>query len=436
MLRPLALLIAAAGMAAALTVTMPAQPALDRLVGARENAYRANNIGVTRLEQFDFAAAAAEFRRALEADPRLAIARLNLGIALFYASDPDGAEREIVAARPDLPEAPQPDYMLGLIARSTGRMEEAIAAFARAQRMDPADPGTAVNLGQLYRQERKHQEAIAEFRRALDVAPYNATAAYGLANSLLLAGRGDEGREAMAHFERLSASSYATTYSQTYLEQGRYAEAIASTGAEPALVNTAIPDVRFSDATAMLPASGRAPADEPAAGGVTLVDLDRDGDLDLVASGARGMRAFRNGAGRFADVTAAMLGRGAAAPATAVLAGDYDNDGDADLAVLRPDGISLLRRQPAGFADVTAAAELGSVPAARDRPPGSTSITTATSICSWLRALMARQRRASFATTETDDSATSRPKPVSPSPRASSRSCPPTSTTGAISTCF
>jgi hypothetical protein len=39
--------MAAAGMAAALTVTIPAQPAPDRLVAARENAYRANNIGVT-----------------------------------------------------------------------------------------------------------------------------------------------------------------------------------------------------------------------------------------------------------------------------------------------------------------------------------------------------------------------------------------------------
>ena len=73
----------------------------------------------------------------------------------------------------------------------------------------------------------------------MEAAPYNATAAYGLANTLVLAGPADEGRAAMAHFQKLSESSYAITYSQTYLEQGRYAEAIASTGAEAPLVDTA-----------------------------------------------------------------------------------------------------------------------------------------------------------------------------------------------------
>ena len=37
------------------------------------------------------------------------------------------------------------------------------------------------------------------------------------------------------------------TFSQAYLEQGRYAEAIASTGAEPGLVSEAVPDVTFAD---------------------------------------------------------------------------------------------------------------------------------------------------------------------------------------------
>ena len=344
--------------AATLLAAAEAQSPGERAVTGREDAYRANNIGVTRMEQFDFAAAAASFRRALEADPGLAIARLNLGIALFYGGDPEGASRELTAARPDLAGKPQADYVLGLIARGAGQTAEAIEAFLRVQRIDSGDPGTAINLGQLYRQERRHQEAVEAFRRAMEAAPYNATAAYGLANTLMLAGRTDEGRDAMAHFERLSKSSYAITYSQTYLEQGRYAEAITSTGAEAPLVDTRTPDVGFADATATLP---RAPvAAERDEGSVSAADFDNDGDLDLIESGAAGVRLLRNGGG-FADVSASMLGGAAAARATAVLAGDADNDGHTDLLVLRQDGIRLLRRAPAGgFTDVTATAALAS----------------------------------------------------------------------------
>ena len=193
----------------------------------------------------------------------------------------------------------------------------------------------------------------------MEAAPYNATAAYGLANTLVLGGREDEGREAMAHFQRLSESSYAITYSQTYLEQGHYAEAITSTGAEAQLVDTRIPDIAFTDATAMIP-RGRAPTTAGGGdGSVATADLDGDGDLDIVDSGAAGVRMFRSGAGRFADITAAMHVAAASGPATAVVPGDYDNDGDADLAVLSPGGLRLLRRDPTGFTDVTAAAELG-----------------------------------------------------------------------------
>ena len=87
---------------------------------ARERAYRENNVGVARLEQYDYREAAASFRRALEADPRLAAARINLAIALLYDSQLDEADREARAAADQMPSAPQPPYVRGLIARLAG----------------------------------------------------------------------------------------------------------------------------------------------------------------------------------------------------------------------------------------------------------------------------------------------------------------------------
>ena len=284
-------------------------------IAARENAYRANNIGVARLEQYDFPTAIAAFRRALEIDPALSLARLNLGIALFYGGEPEAARKELEAAKTALPDRPQPDYVLGLIARAADRTDDAVRAFTRVRELDPADVGAAINLGQLLVQQRRFDEAIKLLRPAVEAEPFNATAAYGLATALVRSGATDEGRAAMDKFQKLRESGYAVTFSQAYLEQGRYAEAIASTGAEAGLVNEAMPDVRFVDlgSVATYPAAA-----DP--GGLTLADLDGDGDVDLIDAGASGLKLYRNDGGKFTamplDAALAGTGRPPRSPAT------------------------------------------------------------------------------------------------------------------------
>jgi tetratricopeptide (TPR) repeat protein len=322
---------------------------------ARENAYRANNIGVARLEQYDFPAAVAAFRRALELDPALSLARLNLGIALFYAGEQDEARKELEAAKTALPDRPQADYVLGLIARAADRTDDAVRAFSRVHELDPTDAGAAINLGQLLVQQRKFDEALKLLRPAVESEPFNATAAYGLATALVRSGAAEEGRVAMDKFQKLRESGYAVTFSQAYLEQGRYAEAVASTGAEAGLLNEAIPAVRFT------PAAGPTEATPPG-GSVTLADLDGDGDLDLIEADALGLRLYRNDRGRF---TAMPVGAQLPGPPVGVVAGDCDNDGDADLLVLRASGVSLLRQEAKGrFVDATSAAGLAGFTAA------------------------------------------------------------------------
>jgi tetratricopeptide (TPR) repeat protein len=313
--------------------------AAQRESAVPEAAYRASNVGVAYLEQYDFSRAAAQFREAIQAAPQFATARLNLALALFYAGDLDAARREAEAARDRMPDRPHPHYVLGLIARETGGPVDALAHFQRVRTIDPGDVGTAINVGQVHLQEGRHREAADAFRTGTTLEPYNVTAAYGLAMALVRSGASEDGAAAMQRFEQLRDSEYATTYSRNYLEQGRYAEAIQSTGAEPELVDERTPDVSFR------------PADEAIApdrtGGVTLHDYDRDGDLDLLVGHVDGIRLLRNDDGRFRDVTAeAGLDD---VPARAVLAGDVDNDGAADLLLLLPDrGVALYRQSPPG----------------------------------------------------------------------------------------
>jgi cytochrome c-type biogenesis protein CcmH/NrfG len=328
----------------AVAIVAAAQP------GARlEPAYRASNLGVARLEQFDFDAAATAFRDALAIEPSLGTARVNLAIALLYAGQLDAARAAAEAAATALPDAPQPPYVLGLIAKAQDRPDDAIAAFRRVLRLDPSDAATRINLGQVYLQQRDAVQAVSLFREALAAEPYNVTAAYGLATALLRGGQAAEGADAMTRFQSLRDSAYGVTYGPNYLQQGRYAEATVSTGAEPGLVDERTPQVTFVDAT---PDGFRGTH-----AGFTL--FDAGGDLDLLAVDSTALRLLRRPAGgRFTDITtAAALTRAPPGTGVGAVFGDYDNDGKADVFLLRGGGNRLLHQGAGGaFADVTAAA--------------------------------------------------------------------------------
>jgi tetratricopeptide (TPR) repeat protein len=323
----------------------------------RERAYRSNNRGVALLEQFKAADAAAAFREALGLAPDLRLARVNLAVALLNVPDLPGAEREARAALTSQPDSLHAQYVLGLAARGLDRADDAKAAFRAVIARDPADVGAQVNLAQMLMQDRAYPEAIAALRAALAAQPYNATAAYNLGLALNRSGQADEGQKMLERFRVLRESGAATLIGQSYPEQGRYAEAQASTGAEADLVDAATPAARFVDATAItLPADGaKKPAGRP-----LLLDADGDGDLDLFDAGPAGLRAWRNDAGRFTD---AMTGWGLTSGGGAVgaVAGDVDGDARPDLVVLRDAGVTLLRNGPDGrFSNTTGVAGLGS----------------------------------------------------------------------------
>ncbi|HEV2834271.1 MAG TPA: FG-GAP-like repeat-containing protein, partial [Pyrinomonadaceae bacterium] len=333
---------------------------------AREDAYRANNQGVALLEQFKYKEAAEAFKRALQLAPDLALARINLGIALFNVPDLPAAQRELQAAATLAPSAPQPPYLLGLAAKTQNRPDEAITYFQKVLRIDPNDVGANVNLGQLYAQQRKYTEAIAALRIAIAAEPYNATALYNLGTALVRGGQRDEGMKVIAQFQELRQRGSGTTLGTNYLEQGRYAEAIASTGAERDLVDKRVPEVVFRDVTVSnLYAAGDWPnpdtRPEQDGGAVVLFDYDGDGDLDLLEVAGGRQRLARNDGGKFVDIAAqsGALAKISSGIGVAAIAGDYDNDGKPDLFIVRNTGSALYHNDGNGsFSDVTAAAKI------------------------------------------------------------------------------
>ena len=337
------------------------QPTGGTPAAQRERAYRGNNVGVAHLEQFDYPGAEAAFREALKLHPGLALARLNLAIALFYGGRAADAATEAGAAAKALPDVPQTHYVLGLAARGEDNLDEAVAAFERVLKIDPEDAGAKIQLGQIRLQQRRYDDALRLFQEAVAAEPYNVTAAYSVALALTRSGKPEEGRAAMQRFETLRDSPYGFTYAQTYLAQGKHAEAIASTGAEPELVSQATPDVTFSDASAaMLPAAGS----RTAAGAITLFDADSDGDLDLFVAGGPAQRLLRNQDGVLTDDSGrARVGTAASRGPSRAVAGDFDNDGRMDLFVAGAGAFQLLQQMPdTTFQDVTSKAGFPSPP--------------------------------------------------------------------------
>jgi Tfp pilus assembly protein PilF len=352
----------AACLAAALLLIQPAETPRQRL----ERAYRLSNRGVALLEQYDYPSAATAFRDALAIEPSLGHAHLGLAIALLYAGQGEAALPEARAAAAALPSAPQPSFVIGLIGRSLNQADVAEPAFRRVLEIDPADAASEVNLGQLLMAKRQFPDALAAFRAAAAAEPYNATAAYGLATALTRSGDPAAGQQQMTKFQTLRDSPYAVTYSQSYLQQGRYGEAISSSGAEPDLVDRATPPVTFVEAaglaieTRLPPIASALPRDlHPAV--ATWVDVDHDGDLDLVT--AAPIRLLRNnGNGSFTDITReaglAVPDGDLSAPA-AIVPTDFDNRRDVDLLILSGGTLRLYRNMRDGtFQDVAAAVGL------------------------------------------------------------------------------
>ena len=269
-----------------------------------EEAYRINNAGVAALERYDYKAAAALFRDALRVDPTVALVHLNLAIALHHDGQSELALREAQTAAQLLPREPRAWFLIGLCARGVDDVA-AVAAFDRVLGIDPSDAAALINLGQIHIDNARYSEAVDALTKAVAAEPFNATAAYGLGTALMRARRITEGQAAMARFQTLRNAPYATLYSAAYLQQGRYAEALVSTGAEPQLVEARTPETHFVEATAeALPSPSLPPASW-----AVLADLDGDRDMDLLVGAGSSARVLtRGGASWTAGPTLAASG--------------------------------------------------------------------------------------------------------------------------------
>jgi Tfp pilus assembly protein PilF len=320
-----------------------------------EDAFRFNTLGVAYMNQQKFAEAQKYFEKALAADPKFAIARLNLGISLLSQQKLDPAREALEEATRRLPDDPYAWYNLGLVFKSTGETQKGIDAFRRVTQLSP-EADAHYFVGYLESQLQHYDEAIAEFQKALAAFPYHASAEFGIARAYQRKGDTDSAKQHLARFQKITTEHLGAPFGAGYGDQGRFSLAelgrsgVAS--APPAIV------VQYKEQTVVTAAGERANFPGPSTG-ACFFDYDGDGrpDLFLVSAAADGASHLLHnaGQGRFEDVTdksgIALKGAG-----LGCAAGDFDNDGHTDLAVCLSDGVRLLRNKgDAKFEDVTQA---------------------------------------------------------------------------------
>ncbi|MGE0105300.1 MAG: FG-GAP-like repeat-containing protein [Blastocatellales bacterium] len=335
----------------------------------REELYRLNNIGAAYMEQYKHEEAVSQFKKALAADADFAPARINLAMAYFFLNDSKAALEEARAAVKLAPASLHARYVLAATLRNEKQYDESIAEFNKVLEVDPGDPATNIQIGQIYSLRQKYAEAITAFRRALDAEPYNATAAYSLAQALIRSGNAPEGQKMLGTFQKLRTSGYATTLGNVYGEKGRYAEAVVSTGIEPDLQapqakiaysgSKILPAIK-SSAIGQLAGRRLTKADfteatrksliDAFASNILAADIDADGHTDLFISGIDGdgkpfIRILKNDGGKLTEQTTGITVK---APVSGAVFGDYDNDSKPDVLLFGYRMLALWRNNGDG----------------------------------------------------------------------------------------
>jgi tetratricopeptide (TPR) repeat protein len=190
-----------------------------------------NSIGVDLMKQFLYREAAEEFRKALAEDANYNLARINLGIALYYDAELDSAQQALEEALVRDPANPYANYTLGLVLKHKGLTEEAEVRFKRVADVDPKCAAAFYNLGVALARQGRSREAEANLRHALQLDPKNAAALYNLGSLLVKLERVQEGHEFLEKFRALPPGAEITTgmgSGPQYGKAGKYA--LASDG--------------------------------------------------------------------------------------------------------------------------------------------------------------------------------------------------------------
>src|SRR6266568_3968155 len=130
--------------------------------------------------------AIAETEKALQLDPKLVLAHVNLIILYGRTGNLEKAEEHYLAAvRLNPNQFPDAHYDYAVVLMKEGKLDEAERVFRKALEIDPSFADAYNNLGYLFERQGKPAEAIAEYKKAVEHKPSFRQAHFNLGRLLV-----------------------------------------------------------------------------------------------------------------------------------------------------------------------------------------------------------------------------------------------------------
>lgn len=185
--------------------------AVAGLVKAAPDSARLRQITAELLEtEGDYAGAVAQYRKALESEPRLPGAHRALGVALMNQAN-DETTREQAAREFEQELALNPndalaEYQLGELMWVANRPADALTRFQRAIERQPGFPDALIAAGKVLISTNRAEAAIPLLEKAAALDSWNEVARYRLAQAFQKTGNRAGAEQSLADFRRLRSA--------------------------------------------------------------------------------------------------------------------------------------------------------------------------------------------------------------------------------------
>jgi tetratricopeptide (TPR) repeat protein len=182
--------------------------AIYRMYRSAPSSYRVDQLSAEVFEtQGKYAEAIAEYRKAIEKNPRALNLHYSLGRALLQQSHDSAAleqaRREFEAELALNPSDAVAEYQVAQILSASQQKEQAARHFERAAKLRPDFPEALITVAKLRIETKQYPEAIALLERAVKLQPRNEAAHYNLMMAYRSAGRSADAQREKEEFEKL-----------------------------------------------------------------------------------------------------------------------------------------------------------------------------------------------------------------------------------------